>query len=411
MRVSILGAGASGIFSALEIRRNTAIETTVFDLNPAPGRKLAVTGSGRGNLTNMNQDERAYRSFTIKNVFRSFPLLDPLELRKRLFDLGIPTDQTADGWVYPMSDSAANAAATLRAQLSASGVRSAANTRITRVIVDHDGKFTLQSDQGETFAGFDALVVATGSKSYPQLGGDASILESIRALGIRVAEFQPALTGLILKKAEKRLSGVRLDVKASLRADGRLLGEEAGNLIFTDFGVNGPAAMNLSHLVHCPLSQQKPITLTIDFLPEGAAATMRRYFRSRAFRRIPYATIWHAFLPDKLCAFFSDRWGATADQPVNSVSNAQFKAHLQSLAAFDLPVVGTKSFADAQVSIGGVDLNEVNPATMESKKIPGLYFAGEVLDCIGKCGGYNLHWAFSTGVIAGRAIVNNAAGG
>lgn len=245
MRVSILGAGASGIFSALEIRRNTAIETTVFDLNPAPGRKLAVTGSGRGNLTNMNQDESAYRSFTIKNVFRSFPLLDPRELRKRLADLGIPTDQTADGWVYPMSDSAANAAATLRAQLSASGVRSAANTRITRVIVDHDGKFTLQSDQGETFAGFDALVVATGSKSYPQLGGDASILESIRALGIRVEEFQPALTGLILKKKQKRLSGVRLDVKASLRADGQLLGEEAGNLIFTDFGVNGPAAMNL----------------------------------------------------------------------------------------------------------------------------------------------------------------------
>lgn len=409
MRVSILGAGASGIFSALEIRRNTAIETTVFDLNPAPGRKLAVTGSGRGNLTNMNQDESAYRSFTIGNVFRTFPLLDPLELRERLSDLGIPTYQTADGWVYPQSCSAANAAATLRAQLSASGVRSAANTRITRVIVEHDGKFTLQSDQGETFAGFDALVVATGSKSYPQLGGDASILESIRALGIRVAEFQPALTGLILKKAEKRLSGVRLDVKASLRADGRLLGEEAGNLIFTDFGVNGPAAMNLSHLVHRPLSQQKPITLTIDFLPEGAAATMRRYFRSRAFRRIPYATIWHAFLPDKLCAFFLDRWGTTADQPVASVADAQFKAHLQSLAAFSLSVMGTKSFTDAQVSIGGVDLNEVNPATMESKKIPGLYFTGEVLDCIGKCGGYNLHWAFSTGVIAGGAVVNSAA--
>ena len=411
MRVSILGAGASGIFSALEIRRNTAIETTVFDLNPAPGRKLAVTGSGRGNLTNMNQDESAYRSFTIKNVFRSFPLLDPRELRKRLADLGIPTDQTADGWVYPMSDSAANAAATLRAQLSASGVRSAANTRITRVIVDHDGKFTLQSDQGETFAGFDALVIATGSESYPQLGGDASILSSLRALGIRVTEFQPALTGLILKKKQKRLSGVRLDVKASLRADGQLLGEEAGNLIFTDFGVNGPAAMNLSHLVHRPLSQQKPTILTIDFLTDSAVETAQRYFRSRAFRRIPYAAIWRAFLPDKLCAFFLDRWGAAADQPVDSVSGERFKTHLRSLAAFDLPVVGTKSFADAQVSIGGVDLNEVNPATMESKKIPGLYFAGEVLDCIGKCGGYNLHWGFSTGVIAGRAIVNNAAGG
>lgn len=411
MRVSILGAGASGIFSALEIRRNTAIETTVFDLNPAPGRKLAVTGSGRGNLTNMNQDESAYRSFTIKNVFRSFPLLDPRELRKRLADLGIPTDQTADGWVYPLSYSAANAAATLRAQLSASGVRSAANTRITRVIVDHDGKFTLQSDQGETFAGFDALVVATGSKSYPQLGGDASILESIRALGIRVTEFQPALTGLILKKKQKRLSGVRLDVKASLRADGQLLGEEAGNLIFTDFGVNGPAAMNLSHLVHRPLSQQKPAILTIDFLTDSAAETAQRYFRSRAFRRIPYAAIWRAFLPDKLCAFFLDRWGAAADQPVDSVSDERFKTHLRSLAAFDLPIMGTKSFADAQVSAGGVDLNEVNPATMESKKIPGLYFAGEVLDCIGKCGGYNLHWAFSTGVIAGRAVVNSAAGG
>lgn len=409
MKVAILGGGAAGIISALELNRETQIETVLFDLNPAPGRKLSVTGSGRGNLTNLKQEDGCYRSRSGRFPHHLFGFPDPILIRDRLREYGIPTTATEDGWVYPQSNSAANVASALRAQMMANQVEVAAETKIVRLKVNADGRFNVSSADGREFGPFSKLIVATGSPAYPQLGADDSILREIRALGLKAHDFLPALTGIVLDKADKRLSGNRLDVSASLIVDGKRIASETGNLIFTDFGVNGPAAMNLSHLVHEPLSQKKEIELAIDLLSACGADYLREIFHDPSFRHLPYLTIFNAVLPEKINLRFFDRWRLPVDVTMERVEPSAFRAHLKSLSDLRFTVKGTKSFRDAQAGFGGVDLEEIDPLTMQSKKIPGLYFAGEVLDCIGRCGGYNLSWAFQTGLRAGRAIAESAA--
>ena len=411
MKAAILGGGAAGIITALELNRKSRIKTFLFDLNPQPGRKLAVTGSGRGNLTNEVQDYRRYGSSAGFQLDRNVPLPDPELIRARLHEYGIPTVATDDGWVYPISNSAANAVSTLRAQLSANQVEIVSETKITRLSVNRNAAFGLTAEDGRRFSGFDALVVATGSPAYPQIGGDDSILSEIRALGVRAHDFSPALTGIILKNAEKRLSGTRLDVRASLTIGGKRIASESGNLIFTDFGVNGPAAMNLSHLAARAIAAQAKTDFSIDLLIGNHAKMLCELFYNPAFNHMPYAAIFHAVLPEKVGAFFLNRWGIPPGAAVGQIEPAQFKAHLKSLTALRFSVAGTKSFRDAQVGYGGVDLNEVDFATMESKKIPGLYFAGEILDVVGKCGGYNLSWAFSSGIRAGNAVAERLSAG
>lgn len=406
MKVAILGGGAAGIISALELNQKSRIETILFDSNPLPGRKLAVTGSGRGNLTNLVQEESCYRSMSESHLLSGFRYPDPEMIRRRLREYGIPTVATDDGWVYPASNSAANVASILRAQLQARQVEIVSETKITRLSVDPDGAFQISSSDGRRFGPFSALLVASGSRAYPQLGADDSILPEIRALGIAAHDFVPALTGIVFEKADKRLSGNRLDVRAALYADRKRLAYEIGNLIFTDFGVNGPAAMNLSHLVHEPIAANKKTELSIDLLSNHSSDYLREIFHDPAFRRMPYLAIFNAVLPEKICIRFFDRWRVPLDVPAERVEPSAFKAHLKSLSDLRFLIAGTKSFRDAQVGFGGVDLNEIDPLTMRSKKIPGLYFAGEILDCIGRCGGYNLSWAFLTGMRAGRAIAD-----
>lgn len=408
MKVSILGAGASGLFSALEIAKNPNIELHLFDLNPDPGRKLAITGSGRGNLTNLNQNDSAYRSSTCPNVRDTFHLFEPNNLCELFSKLGIPTSATDDGWVYPISNAAANAAQTLVQHVQTRGVIIHRNTKIVRISRDAHGKFSLQSADGDRFEPFDALLVATGSSATPQVGADDTILSELRKLGIQSKPFLPALTGIISSKPEKALSGLRLDVCARLYVDGEEIGEEVGNLIFTDFGVNGPAAMNLSHLIHAPISDGSSVELSVSFLTVKRFETLWQLFHTQTMQDLPVRCLWNAFFPEKLALYLLKRTKLDPDTPIRMISPQQFKKTLRLADDLRLPIVGTRPLRDAQVAYGGVGLNQVIPQTMESKNISGLYFAGEVLDCIGKCGGYNLHWAWSSAYLAARAILEKA---
>lgn len=408
MNVSILGAGAAGLFSALEILKKQAIELHLFDLNPNPGRKLSITGSGRGNLTNLNQFDAAYRSSTCANVRRTFQLFNPQSLCEVFDQLGIPTLATDDGWVYPISNAAANVAHTLAQHVQAHGAIVHSGVKITRIFYGSDRKFTLQSDDGERFDKADALLVASGSCASPQVGANDAILSELRKMGIEVIPFKPALTGLISSKPIKALSGLRLDVCARLYVEGTEASKEVGNLIFTDFGVNGPAAMNLSHLIHAPSSQGKNVELSIDFLTESRAETVWALFHAQTLRDLPVRCLWNALFPEKLTFFLLQRMKLPPDSLIGSISPQQFKQALKLANGLRLPIVSTKSFQDAQAGFGGVGLDQINPQTMESNHIPGLYFAGEVLDCIGKCGGYNLHWAWSSAALAARAILEKA---
>lgn len=422
MKVAILGAGAAGLFAALELTQisteNSAnaisgnyqtgfpIEIALFDRNPFPGRKLAITGSGRGNLTNFIQSPDFFSSTGDLNPYELIRSITPQELCDRLLVYGVPTTQTDDGWVYPVSLSAANVSNILTDRLLATeNVRIHSETRILEILKENR-KFTLISETHEKFSGFDVVLVSTGSKAYPQIGSDDSILAAITRLGIKTIPFQPALTGFILEKPDKTLSGVRLNAEVALQINGGTVEKTFGNLIFTDSGVNGPAVMNLSKWVPDAIAAGDTVQLRINWLPVDYHTMLSRYYFDPAFQATPYRNLFCSILPEKVVKRFFGVWKLDSAMCVGSIDKKQFFRHLEALKNTVFSVRETKSFRDAQVCSGGISLSEIHPATFQSKKCPGLYFAGEVLDCVGYCGGYNLTWAFSSAIIAANGILS-----
>jgi hypothetical protein len=399
VKVAILGGGPAGIAAALQISHTCGYDVSLIDANPQIGRKLQVTGSGRCNLTNLNLDASRYASsenISIENILKSCP---PAALRARLADFGIPTVATEDGWVYPLSYSAANVAEILRGQLLSAGVNLIEGTKVLS-INPYSGHFEIKLDTQQDLLTSNQLVVATGSKAFPQLRADDSLLmKTTHLLGINCEPFRPALAPVLLKNPELRaLSGIRL----TLLKDKKPFFTSTGNVIFTDFGMNGPGCMNLSHLIEG--NEKNPDLLEINFLPGSIANTIEAGYQSQKNDLVPYRNLYLMYLPAKVTDFFMKQWGLSDDTPCTSIDHKTFRSHLKTLSAYPVKSIGTKGFKDAQACFGGVKLSEINPDTMESKKIPGVYFAGEILDVVGPCGGYNLHWAFATGFIAGQAI-------
>lgn len=398
--IAILGAGAAGIFAALQ-KTNPTDTLYLIDKNDKIGRKLAATGSGRGNLTNLNLTADQYhgkpKNF-ISQVLREF---SPEALQAIFLALGIPTYATDDGWVYPVSNSAVNVRDVLASHLEQHGVQLMLNESVSRLQHNRYGFLLHFTSEREPLKA-DKILVASGGAAAPQLGADVSIYESLLKLGHTVHPVRPALAPITTEsKAIRPLSGVRLDVTLSLYDHQARLGRNHGNLIFTDWGVNGPAAMNLSHLI-----RQNPSSdyqLEIDFLP-GYARHIRELFQQNEQRDFPVQSVLKTVLPFKIIQWAMDKLSLPASLKTGEITRTQTEKLMEILTHFRLQVVGTREYQFAQLSTGGIDLNEVNPLTMESRKIPGLFFAGEVLNVNAPCGGYNLHWAFATGSIAGKHL-------
>lgn len=399
-QIAILGAGAAGIFAALQ-KKNPGDTLYLIDRNDQIGRKLAATGSGRGNLTHLNLTADQYhgkpKNF-IQQVLRRHSAED---IRAALLELGIPTYATDDGWVYPLSNSASNVRDILASHIEQRGVVMLFNETVSHLQHNRHG-FLLHFDGDRDPLKADKLLVATGGAAAPQLGADVSIYQSLLKFNHTIHPIRPALAPITTEtKAIQQISGTRLDVTLSLYDHQARLGRNTGNLIFTQWGVNGPAAMNLSHLIRTdPASEYQ---LEIDFLP-NTASHIRDLFQRYSDCDFPVQSVLKTVLPFKVIQWTMDKIGLPASLKTNQIERAQTEKMMGFLTHFRLPVTGTRDYQFAQLSTGGVDLNEVNPNTMQSKKIPGLFFAGEVLNVNAPCGGYNLHWAFATGMIAGQTL-------
>lgn len=402
MKIGILGAGPAGIFAALKIRNITMNDVYLLDANPGIGRKLATTGSGRCNITNLNITPDAYFSFQpadLSSIINRYP---PAEIRKILEEEGIPTTATDDGWVYPLSFSAGNVIQILRDNLLLKGVNLIENTKVLSV-QRMNKQFIISVDNNKNSYSFDLLIVATGGKAYPQLRADTSILTSFQDMGIHLIPFRPALVPVELtEKLFKPITGVRMDAGIRLYNNANLIKSCEGNIIFTEFGLNGPGVMNLSHLID-PNGKQNQ-SLQIDFLPGKHQDILEDLFYKKINSLFVYRSIFLSNLPDKVVDFFFERWGLPKETVCNEINPKIFRKHIHDMRTVPVKICGTKGFKFAQAAAGGIPLSEINLESMESIKIPGLFFAGEVLDVIGPCGGYNLHWAISSGLIAGESV-------
>lgn len=398
-QVLIVGAGASGLTAAIHAARAGAL-VTVLEHKERAGKKILSTGNGRCNLTNLDQKEEYYRCSQAgfpADILGRFTVQDTLAFFE---GLGI-VPKSRNGYIYPNSDQAASVLGALLEETKWLGVKVMYQCHISKV-EKRDGKFVVFSDQGE-FRG-DALILAAGSKAAPATGSDGSGYELAAALGHRIVTPLPALVQLRCKEPHyKELAGIRTEARLSLYADGQFLAGDTGELQLTDYGISGIPAFQISRYASIALHRKQTVTVTIDFLPQmGRKETAEFLGRRRYMMGERTFEQWmNGLLNQKLSFVLLKLSGISKSQKVNQVSDAQWERLVRQLTSYETTVVAANPWENAQVCCGGVDTRQVRGDTLESKLVKGLYFCGEILDVDGKCGGYNLQWAWSSGAVAG----------
>ncbi len=401
MKIAVIGAGASGIIAALQAACAGA-EVTLFERNQTVGRKLLVTGSGRCNISNQNVSAEKYdcadRAW-LEQVFTSFGVNETLAMFKKL---GILVYHTDDGWYYPLSNSAQSVVAILAGALAAANVEQLLSCRV-ETIFRRDRHLVVKyhhSGSNEERQ-FDRVIIATGGKAYPTLGSTGDLFPVLEHLGHTVTPKRPALAPVQVELGSfKALLGVRLDAGVTLLDKRKKLAIAAGNLIFTDFGLNGPPVMNISHHISAPPGQRLELSLNLLEFHHHDFHELLNQKRHSAF---PVSSLLSAFLPPKAVQLYLLLATINETQNLANLDDQEVGRLVSLLQDVRFEVKGVRGFMYCQLSAGGVPVSEVEPETMASKRINGLYLAGETLDMVGPCGGYNLQFAFSSGAIAGRS--------
>ncbi len=405
-QVMIIGGGASGLAAGIAAAREGA-QVTICEHMDRVGKKILSTGNGRCNLTNLSLRAEHYRcsqkQFPMK-VLDRFSVWDTLTF----FDeIGIVT-KNKNGYIYPNSEQAAAVLDALRLEAEHLGVRMVTACQIERVTCSGKGMFQIQTDQG-MFSG-DRLILATGSKAAPVTGSDGSGYELARKLGHRIITPLPALVQLRCQgNFLKQLAGIRCEAVVKLKSDGKVLAADSGELQLTDYGVSGIPVFQISRFASVALQNGRKVSVVLDFLPSKSMEDMRQFMEQR-IRRLSYRNardFLTGVLNKKLAAVLIRQARIPADLPAGKITPQMQTELIRNIKQFELPVTATNSFEQAQVCCGGVDTREVRPESLESKLVPGLYLVGELLDVDGICGGYNLQWAWSTGIIAGRCAGRN----
>lgn len=394
--LTIIGAGPAGMTAALFAAR-AGVEVTLIDGNPAVGRKLLVSGAGRANLTNaqLNPARYAVKDHTwVEKVLAQF---GHAELRAFLESIGVLIYATEDGWCYPLSESAQTVVDSFDAALREAGVRLLLDHKVVSIARNKHGfEVGFKTQERHTC---NSLLVAAGGAAYPTLGSRGQLYPLLENLGHSISAARPALAPLTCDMNPWRaLQGVRFDAAVRLYDGDALIDETRGNLIFTAWGLNGPAVMDLSHQVSARGGRKLRLELDPLFRSEAA---LRALLREKQDSSIPLAVLLGAVLPPKVPPWALERLKLKADLPMREVSEALLAKLMALLTALPFKVTGVRGFEYCQVSAGGVALEEVDELTMRSKLVPGLQLAGEILDITGPCGGYNLQFAFSSGAIAG----------
>lgn len=405
--VVVIGGGAAGAFcAALLGERGTRV--ILLEPNREIGRKLRITGKGRCNLTN-NCDKKTFlenipvNAKFLHSALQAFSSADTMNWFE---NRGVPLKTERGKRVFPISDNANDIANALEKELNRFGV-AVIHSRAKRILTDENGVCGVETP--EKSISCCAVVLATGGKSYPGTGSTGDGFYFARELGHNVTKIQPSLVPLTVPgEVCPELMGLSLrNVELTVRENGKKIFSELGELLFTHFGVSGPLVLSASS--HMRDVAQREYTLHIDLKPalDEAALDKRIQADFVKYRNSDFINALGDLLPKKLIPVVVRLSGIDPRTKVHSVSKQQRHALLRLLKDFTLPVDGTRPIAEAIVSSGGVDVREVSPKTMESKKIKGLYFVGEILDVDGYTGGFNLQIAWSTAFCAARAISEN----
>ncbi len=406
-KVVVIGGGPAGMMAALNARAHGA-QVVLIEKNRRVGKKLGITGKGRGNITSaVDRDQfiAAYPGngrflYSALNDFSNQDLIEYFEQR------GLKTKVERGNRVFPQSERALDVVNLLYKNMLEAGVEIIAEREVSGIVIKSQRAAGVITAGGGITA--DAVIIATGGLSYPATGSTGDGYKWAAEAGHRITKTRASLVPLVIGEDwVKELQGLSLkNVRASAwKIDGSQINEDFGEMLFTHFGVSGPIILSMSSDIgKCLSEEKKAVMLTIDLKPalseEKLDERVQRDFLKYSRRNLKNSL--GELLPKKMIPVIIALSGIDGEKECSRISREERGRLVKRLKALSMTVIATRTVAEAIVTAGGVDVKEVNPRTMESKLIRGLFFAGEVLDIDGYTGGFNLQAAFSTGYAAGK---------
>lgn len=400
--VLVIGGGAAGMTAAIAARRNGA-EVTILERNSRVGKKILATGNGRCNLTNANIDISRYHGKHPEFAYGPLSRFDYDMTIDFFTQLGIAI-RVEDGCrVFPQSGQASSVLDVLRYELDREGINVLCDVNVNKI--EKKKQFEVTADNGDVFYG-DAVILAAGGKASPNLGSNGSGFSMAEALGHTIISPFPALVQLKLKSNHLRaLQGVKFDGDASIIVNDKAIRKETGEILFTDYGISGPPIFQLSRKAGENINKGNRVMIELDVVNYMSYEELDDFLIQRIYMGAKKTISFNfvGFLNKKLIPVILKEAGVRdINKPAGSLSQDERKRIVGILKSWRFEVTGTNLWPSAQVTAGGVDTSEINESTLESRLIPGLYFAGEIIDIDGDCGGFNLQWAWSSGYVAGE---------
>lgn len=400
----VVGAGAAGLMAAVSAARSGVGRVIVLEHLPEAGMKLLETGGGRCNFTNILATDDFIRRFGDKSRFVAPALRAMGGNRLRLFfeELGVPS-RSSDGFhVFPVFDSARSVRDALLRECRKLGVEMRFNIHGRGFQIEQGRVAGIITSAGKEPAS--RVVLAAGGASYPKLGGGESGFSLAKNAGHTIVPLCPALAPLVTRATwPATLAGVTFPrTRIALKDSPRVAA--AGSLLFTHKGISGPAVLDISGHIASALTTRESVAVTIDLSPDRTIGEWQRELEAGREKHGAKTalSLLGLSLPAALAKIALDLASISAGAKAAHLSRAQSRRLIASIKQLPLNIRGTEGFGKAMVTRGGVKLDEVNPKTLESRIARGLFFAGEILDVDGPCGGFNLHWAFASGFLAGQ---------
>src|SRR3989339_586360 len=402
-KIAIIGGGASGLMAAFFAARSGA-DVTIYEHNNSVGKKILASGNGRCNIINTTSSADDYAGNNPTFVTYALKQLSFGYFEKFCTSIGLILDIKDDGRCYPLSNEAKSVLIALKSAVSEAGVTIITDSKVT-AITKNDSLFNIQTEHGKQ--SYNNVLIATGSEAAPQLGATADGYLFARAFGHEIVPTYPSLVQLHLNsKNHPKMAGVKTVAEVTLVIDGKSNTKVTGDILFAAYGISGLAILDISQRASYALLNKQRVSISLNLLPRYDRVELVSVIE-KLFASVPKHTVHTALcgvIPAKIATYLLEDAAIALSATVSSLNPKEIKKLAHLIGEWKFDVTDTHGFKHAEVSGGGVSTAQVNNKTMESKLVEGLYFAGEVLDIVGRRGGYNFNFAWASGMIAGKEL-------
>jgi len=401
--VAIIGGGASGLMAGFFAARAGA-DVTLYEHNNSVGKKILASGNGRCNIINTTASYEDYAGTDPSFVTYALKQLNFHYFEKLCHSIGLILDVKEDGRCYPLSNEAKSVLIALKSAVSDTGVRIITDASV-RSLSKKGAQFLVETSFEKKH--FDKVLIATGSEAAPQLGASAEGYRFAKSFGHEIIPTYPSLVQLHLdSKNHPKMAGVKTTAEVTLIIDGKSKEKIQGDILFAAYGISGLAILDISQKASYALLNKQRVSITLNLLPRYDRQSLINVIE-KLFASVPKHDVHTALcglIPAKIATYLLDDADIALSTPVSTLNPKELKKLAHLIGEWKFEVNGTHGFKHAEVSGGGVRTAQINNKTMESKLVEGLYFAGEVLDIVGRRGGYNFNFAWASGMIAGKEM-------